>query len=165
MDARRILRHLLAPDWVVRRSFPQAVLRRIEEAIRESERSHAGELRFAVEAGLDFLPLVRGVSARERARALFSALEVWDTEANSGVLIYVQLVDRRIEILADRGIAARVDQATWDGVCRRMEAAFRAGEPERGVQDGIREVTALLARHFPPGGTNPNELPDRPVVL
>ncbi|MCC7483500.1 MAG: TPM domain-containing protein [Burkholderiales bacterium] len=165
MDVTRLFKHLLTPDWIARRAFPEAALARVEDAIRKSERSHTGELRFAVEAGLDFMPLARGETARARARALFSLLEVWDTAANSGVLIYLQLVDRRIEILADRGIAARVDQATWDGVCRRMEAAFRAGDFETGALSGIREVTALLARHFPPAGENPNELPDRPVIL
>ncbi|NBR29019.1 MAG: hypothetical protein EBT83_11515, partial [Betaproteobacteria bacterium] len=90
---------------------------------------------------------------------------VWDTEHNSGVLIYVQLVDRRIEIVADRGIAARVAQPEWDAICRRMEAAFRERRFEAGALAAIAEITALLARHFPPQGDNPNELSDKPVIL
>ena len=92
-------------------------------------------------------------------------LRVWDTEENSGVLIYLQLVDRRIEIVADRGISAKVEQATWDAICHRMEEAFRGGRFERGVLDGVREITALLVRHFPARGANPDELPDKPAVL
>ena len=165
MDLKRIFRHLFTPDWVVHRSFPRPVMLRIEQAISESERTHNGELRFAVEASLPLAPLLEGITPRQRAREVFGQLGVWDTASNSGVLIYLQLVDRDIEILADRGISAKVDQATWDGICHRMETAFREGRFESGTVEGIREITALLARHFPPGAANANELPDRPVVL
>jgi uncharacterized membrane protein len=165
MSLTRIFRHLLTPGWLVYRSFPRPVLARIEQAIRQSERSHDGELRFAIEAGLPAVALTKGVTPRQRAREVFGQLAVWDTEHNSGVLIYLQLVDHSIEILADRGIAAKVDQAAWDAICRRMEHAFRARSFEAGTLEGIREITALLALHFPPGSSNPNELPDQPVVL
>jgi len=165
MDAKRVLKHLFTPDWVARRVFSRATLHRVGEAIKESEKSHDGELRFAVEAGLDFLPLLKGIAPRQRAVEVFSMLRVWDTERNSGVLIYVQLVDRRIEILADRGISAKVDQGAWDAICRSMEESFRAGRFEEGALQGIRAISQLLARHFPPQGSNPDELPNRPVVL
>jgi len=165
MDLARVLKHLFVPGWVARRAFPAAVLARIEDAVRESERTHRGELRFVAEGDLDLLPVLRGLTARERALEVFAGLGVWDTAENSGVLVYVQLVDHRIEIVADRGIAARVAQSDWDAVCRRMETAFRGGDYEGGALAGIREITALLARHFPPGAANPDELPDRPVVL
>ena len=165
MRLKRIVKHLLTPRWMAYRTFPRAALKRIEEAIRLSEQAHGGELRFAVEAGLDLALLRKGVSSRQHAREVFSRLGVWDTEHNSGVLIYVQLVDRRIEIVADRGISEKVGQETWDAICRRMEAAFRAGQFEGGALGGIEEITTLLARHFPPRGRNPDELPDSPVVL
>jgi uncharacterized membrane protein len=165
MNLARTIRHLMLPDWVVLRAFPSGTLRRIEAAIKESEASHNGELRFAVEAGLDPVPLFKDVGPRQRAIDLFSQLRVWDTEHNSGVLIYVQLVDHRIEIVADRGIAAKVPQQEWDAICRRMEAAFRERRFEAGGLQGIAEITGLLAAHFPPRGANPDELPDRPAVL
>ena len=165
MHVKRLLKHLFTPHWIVHRAFPKATLARIERTVRESENTHDGELRFAVEAGLNFLPLWNGLSPRQRARQVFSQLGVWDTEHNSGVLIYVQLVDRRIEIVADRGISARVQQESWDAICRRMEQAFRAHRFEEGVLHGIEEITALLARHFPPTGSNPDELPNRPIIL
>ena len=165
MRTRRLLKHLCTPHWVVNRAFPRATLTRLERAIRDSEKSHDGELRFAVEAGLHLLPLLKGLGPRQRAREVFSQLGVWDTEHNSGVLIYVQLVDRRIEIVADRGISARVAQESWDAICRRMEEEFRAGRFEEGALHGIEAITALLARHFPATGSNPDELPNRPVVL
>ena len=165
MNFKRIVKHLFAPQWIIARAFPRRTLTAIEEAIRASEKTHDGELRFAVEAGLDPLPLVRGQTPRQRAIEVFSALRVWDTEHNSGVLIYVQLVDRRIEIVADRGINAKVPQHAWDAICRRMEAAFRQRRFEQGVLAAIGEITALLAQHFPPRGDNPDELSDQPVIL
>ena len=101
---KRILDHLIYPPWRVRRAFPAKTLKAIEDAVAASESLHRGELRFVVEAGLSFSELWRGTTARQRALAVFSDLHVWDTEDNSGVLIYVLLADRQVEILADRGI-------------------------------------------------------------
>ena len=165
MNLGRVMKHLLIPHWVALRPFPPALLKTIESAIGNSEARHDGELRFAVEGGLGTEALWRGQSPRGRAIELFAQLRVWDTEHNSGVLIYVQLVDHSIEIVADRGINARVAQTSWDGICRRVEQAFGEGRFEQGALTAIEEVTALLARHFPPAGSNPNELPDQPVVL
>ncbi|HEX4926897.1 MAG TPA: DUF5130 family protein [Burkholderiales bacterium] len=159
----RALKHALLPPWVAQRPFPARVLKRIEQAIAASERRHRGELRFAAEGPLALREL--GYSTRQRARAVFAQLDVWDTEENTGVLIYVQLVDRAIEIVADRGIAARVAQSEWDEVCRAMQARFRRDEYLEGSLEAIEAVTRILARHFPPRGDNPNELPDKPVML
>ena len=162
---KRALAHLFAAPWIVRRAFPPRALEHIEAAIRASETRHRGEIRFAVEGPLEFLEAARGLTPRERALEVFSELRVWDTEENSGVLIYLQLVDHDIEIVADRGIAARIPQEEWEAICHRMEEAFREGRYEAGVLTGIEEVSARLARHFPPSGANPDELPDKPVVL
>ena len=165
MDLQRVIRHLFAPDWLVYRVFPRSALKRIGDAVRQSETSHRGELRVAMEAGIGLLPLLRGITPRDRALDAFARLRVWDTEENGGVLIYLQLVDRDIEIVADRGISAKVAQAQWDAICHRMEEAFRARRFEQGVLEGIAEITTLLATHFPARRENPDELPDRPVVL
>lgn len=165
IDIPRLLKHGLTPRWVVRRAFPRAVLKAIEDAIRDSEATHEGEIRFAVEGGLDLPDLLRGVTPRERAVELFSRLRVWDTEGNSGVLVYLLLADRQVEIVADRGIHARVGHQAWEAICGRMEQAFREGRFGEGVVEGIKEIGALLAEHFPARGANPNELPDRPEVL
>lgn len=165
MNLKRIFRHLLLPDWCVGLAFPKRVLHAIERAVAESEKRHDAELRFAVEAGLTFAALLHDQTARQRAVEVFSQLRVWDTEHNSGVLIYVQLVDRKVEILADRGISALVAQAEWDAICRRLEQSYRKGEFEQGTLAAVEEITVRLARHFPPREANPNELPNRPVVL
>lgn len=165
MSVQRILRHLSYPRWRVRRAFPKATLQAIEAALAASETSHGGELRFVVEGCLMLPDLLRGVSSRQRAIDLFSALRVWDTEHNSGVLIYVQLADHKLEIVADRGIHQKVGDAAWREVCAAMEQAFRCGDFKRGAIESIRQVGGLLAMHFPPCNGNPNELPDNVEVL
>jgi hypothetical protein len=165
MDIKRIIKHLIAPQWAVTRMFPAAAMKAIENAIRESERSHDGELRFAVEGGLKLWLLLHERTPRARAIEMFAQLRVWDTEHNSGVLIYVQAVDRHIEIIADRGINAKVEQGQWDAIAGRMQTEFRTQRYGAGVIEGMREITALLAQHFPPTGANPDELSDAPVVL
>lgn len=161
----RLLKHLMLPAWHVRRVFSRADLAAIGRSIAASETAHRGELRFVVEGPLPISALCRGVSARSRATALFARLRIWDTEENSGILIYVQLVDRRVEILADRGIARRVPQAEWEAICRGMERRFRAGEWRNGALEAVEQAGAVLARHFPATAANPDELPDTPLVL
>ncbi len=165
MDIKRIIKHLFATRWAVSRMFPAAAMKAIENAIRESERSHDGELRFAVEGGIKLWLLLHERTPRARATEIFAQLRVWDTAHNSGVLIYVQAVDRHIEIIADRGINAKVEQRQWEAIAGRMQTEFRAQRYEAGVIEGMREITALLAQYFPPTCANPDELPDAPVVL
>ncbi len=156
---------MLTPDWLARRAFSAAVCDRIERVIKESEATHRGEIRFAVEGGFPLMRLLKGVTPRNRAVAVFSDLRVWDTAENTGVLVYLQLLDRDIEIVADRGINACVTREEWDAICLRMEAAFRESRFEEGVTAGLRDITALLARHFPARTTNPDELSNKPVLL
>lgn len=165
VNFKRWLRHLFMPPWAWRRAFPQSTLDAIEAAIHTSETTHGGEIRFAIENSLAGFRVWRGISGRARAIEVFSQLRVWDTEHNSGVLIYVLLADHDIEIVADRGIARRVDAAAWESVAQAMEAAFRQGEFERGALAGIGQISALLAPHFPPAGDNPDELANRPVIV
>lgn len=165
VNFRRWLRHLFMPPWAWRRAFPRATLDAIEAAIRESETRHGGEIRFAIENSLPAFWVWRGMTGRKRALEAFSFLRVWDTEHNSGVLVYLLLADHDIEIIADRGIAARVDAAAWGAVAQAMETAFSQGEFEQGVLDGIRQISSLLATHFPPENNDPDELPDRPVIV
>ncbi|MGM4888043.1 TPM domain-containing protein [Tardiphaga sp. 604_B6_N1_1] len=165
MSLKRIGNHLLGNRSRVRKAFPPQSLAAIEQAIKASEAGHAGQIRFVVEGALDGAPLFRNQSARERAIDVFAQLRVWDTAHNNGVLIYLLLADRDVEIVVDRGIDARVGKAGWEAICQMMEAEFRAGHFERGVIKGIDAVTQHLAAHFPRDGALANELPDAPVVL
>ena len=165
MGIRRIGRHLLEHHWRVRRVFPPKVLAAIEQAIKAGEATHAGQIRFVVEGALDGAPLFRDQPARERALDIFSQLRIWDTAHNNGVLIYLLLADRTVEIIADRGIDAKVGAAGWQKICANMEADFREGNFESGVIKGIEAVSRQLARYFPKHGAGRNELPDAPVVI
>src|SRR3954453_21632490 len=159
MSIRRITRHLLQHHWRAKQVFPKDVLDRIEQAIKRGEAMHSGQVRFVVEGALDGGPLFRNQAARERALDVFSQLRIWDTAHNNGVLIYLLLADRDVEIIADRGIDAKVGAAGWENICREMEADFRAGDFERGVIKGVEAVSRELAVHFPRSASGSNELP------
>ena len=165
VNFKRFLRHALASPFTVRRRFPVDALARIEAAVVAAEAGHTGEIRVVIEHALPLAKVWRGQTPRERAQRLFGELGVWDTEANTGVLIYLLMAERDLEIVADRGLAAKVTQAQWEAIARMMETAFAAGEFERGARAGVDAVGALLARHFPvTTGHNPDELPNRPVL-
>lgn len=167
MSIGRWFRHTFTTPGAVRRAFPEPVLTRIHDAIVASESRHSGELRFAVEGSLPWSYLRREAPARERAQMMFAKLRVWDTAANNGVLIFVELADHQIEIVADRGIGACVENAQWHVIAATMRDAFRRNRFEEGAIAGVKAVGDLLAQHFPlvAGESNPNQLPDRPVVL
>jgi uncharacterized membrane protein len=165
MSVRRIGKHLVEHHWRVRRIFTPQVLASIEQAIKSAETRHSGQIRFVVEGALDGAPLFKGQSARDRALDIFSQLRIWDTAHNNGVLIYLLLADRQVEIIADRGIDAKVDAAGWEEICAAMQAEFVKGNFEAGVIKGIEAVSRQLAKYFPGGGAGDNELPDAPVVI
>jgi uncharacterized membrane protein len=165
MGIGRIGRHLVQHRWKARRLFPRRVLDAIEQAIRTGETTHAGQVRFVVEGALDGAPLFRDQPVRDRALDVFAQLRIWDTAHNNGVLIYLLLADRQVEIVADRGIDAKVGAAGWEAICVAMEADFAAGRFEQGAIRGVQAVSAELAKYFPPQGQGRNELPDAPVVI
>jgi uncharacterized membrane protein len=165
MNLPRLLRHLFTTRWSTRARFSPAVLDAIEQAIAECEGRHGGEIRFVVETALDLPELRRALPPRQRALQLFGQFGVWDTAHNNGVLIYVLMADRDVEIIADRGIAQHVTQAEWQTVCRQMEGHFRAGRFRDGSVTGILGVGALLGKHFPGRLASDNELPNQPVLL
>jgi len=161
----RLLKHLSSPGWWARRAFRADDLAAIGAAVKASETRHRGEIRIAIEGPLPLRALLRNDTCRARAAALFESLGVAATREANGILVYVQLVDRQVEILADRGIAAHVEQSEWDAICRQMDDAFAAGDYRLGMVNAIARITALLAQHFPASGDNPNELDDAPTML
>jgi uncharacterized membrane protein len=167
MDWSRWFRHTFATDGAVRRAFPAAALGRIEAAVDASEQLHSGEVRVAIEGALEPSEIARGKTPRARALEVFAALGVWDTDANNGVLIYVLLADRDVEIVADRGFNGRVAAAEWSAVCENMECEFRAGRFADGVIAGVGAVGRIIGSHYPqrPGQRDEDELPNRPALL
>ena len=161
----RLLTHLLHTPLATRRAFPAAVQEAIRETVAEGERTHRGEIRFVVEGDWPLGDVLAGKSVRARALEVFGMTRVWDTEENTGVLVYVLLCEHKVEILADRGINRALGPQVWYELCDAMTRAFAAGRFEQGSIDLIRQMHVLLATHFPSDGRNPNELPDLPIIL
>lgn len=160
----RILRHRWLDETDSARALGKDGIERMQARVAAAERRHSGEIRICVEAGLPLSYLWRDAPVRERAVTMFGKLRVWDTEHNNGVLIYLLLAERAIEIVADRGLTRHVQQAQWDQLVAGMQAAFRAGRYEAGLMAAVDAVDGLLVQHFAVSGVaaNPNELPDRP---
>ena len=165
VNFKRLLKHLTMNHWQVNKAFPRQSLNAIEKAISTGEAACTGEIRFVVEGALDGTPLFKGQPARTRAIDIFSQLRMWDTEHNNGLLVYLLLADRAVEIVADRGIHSKVGSEEWSKICRNMEAAFKQDDYERGAVKGIEAITQHLLKHFPDTNAGQNELPDKPVVM
>ncbi len=165
----RFLKHVvsaaLPASWQVRKHFSVEALKRIEKAIRISEQTHTGEIRFVVEAGLHPMEILCKKTPKKRALELFGRFNIWDTEQNNGILIYLLLADRDVEIVADRGIHQHIGHDGWEQICHAMELQFRQGDFEAGVLQGLADISNLLQKHYPVGGENSNELPNAPIIL
>ena len=165
MELKRFLRHVTMSPLKARRRFAESTLDCIQREVATLEKQHRGEVCFVVEAELTTGQLWRELSSRDRAREVFAAQGVWNTEENNGVLIYLLLADHKVEVVADRGVDAKVAPEEWQAICRAMETQFREGRFEEGAIAGVRAVSEVLARHFPAGPTGRNELGDRPVLM
>lgn len=164
MKFKRTLTHLFYPGWWLRKRFPIGSLKQLENSIESSEKKHSGEIRLAIESALPLKALWHDESVRERSIEVFSLLRVWDTEDNNGVLIYLLLADKKVEITVDRNIAKVVDQQEWQRICALIEQEFHQEKFIEGISLGISEVTKHLEQHFP-SVNDSNELPNKPVIL
>jgi uncharacterized membrane protein len=146
------------------RRFPSHALTAIEDAVERSERQHRAEIRVSIEVALDWRTLRRVRTVRERALEVFGELGVGNTRERNGVLIYVLLAERAVEIVADSGFDRRVSDGEWHRVRTLIEREFSAGRWRDGALVGIEAVTVLLKREFPTVGHDVNEKADRPAV-
>jgi uncharacterized membrane protein len=162
---RRLALNLFAGWYRLSRWFPVGTMRGIRDAIADGERHHAGELCLAIESRFSPLVVLKGLDTRQRAQQVFSLLRVWDTQDNSGVLLYLQLAERKVELVADRGIAARVDPGQWQAICDEFARDMASLAADQAVLHCLGLINELLTRHFPAEHDNPRELPDEPVVL
>lgn len=163
---KRAFRHLFTLQSAGRRAFPHKTLKAIQAAIAKGESLHRAEVRLVIEPSLEFFDALSGKTARQRARELFVEHHVWDTEENSGVLVYINLADRKVEIIADRGVARLVEAQHWEHACRAITSGFAAGQYHEGVVEGMDRLAAILHACLPGReGSNPNELSNRPLLL
>jgi uncharacterized membrane protein len=161
----RAWRHWRTTAAKGRAAFPAATLSAIGAAITAGEQRHRGEVRLIVEASMPFDAIWAGMTNRQRALALFAEHGVWDTEDNCGVLIYVNLAERKVDIVADRAIGRRIDAPTWQGICTAMTSGYAQGQFHQSTVAAIDSVNALLHTHFPANGPRANELPDHPILM
>lgn len=167
MDWSRIARHVMASQRGTHKLFSTDTMQRLQESIASGEATHRGEVRLIVESALPLRKVRRGMSTRQRALDLFGTFRVWDTEENNGVLLYINVADRKLEIIADRAASRRIGDPHWQTVCGVAQASFRKGEFERGLTQALASIHDALSVAFPADGHTPrkNELPDAPVVL
>ncbi len=161
----RLLKHLFLGPYRYLRYFGGSGLSKLEAAVVASEELHSAQLRLAIDPSMNLISVLRGVSPRERALELFGLLRVWDTQERSGVLVFIQLADGAIEIVADRGLNQRIPSARWEEACQSLKAAFSDRRYLGGVDEAIQEISKVLASEFPPKIGNINELPDRPILV
>ena len=161
----RLFRHFAMTAASGRRAFPETTLKAIEDVIAEGERRHRAEVRLIIEPALSAQAVLTGVSPRERARELFSAYAVWDTEENCGVLVYVNLADHQVEIVTDRGVGRIVAAADWETACRTMTQGFARGDYHNSTLTALAQLNALLQKHYPDDGSTLDQLSNQPIML
>jgi hypothetical protein len=169
---KRWWRHRWMHERAAERAVPPAMAEQLQARVNASEARHSGEIVLCVEAALPNRELWRAgrempltAVIRERALSWFGKLRVWDTEHNNGVLIYLMLAERQLEIVADRGISRHVPAAHWQAVVQHLGEHLQTGDFDTGLTQALQEVSALLVQHFPlqAGEANPNELCNRVV--
>lgn len=161
----RLYRHLTISSRSGRALFPETVLQQIEDAIAGGETRHRAEIHMIIEPSLALSDVWNGIDARERARALFAEYRIWDTEENCGVLVYVNIADHQVEIVADRTVGRLIAAAEWQRVCDTMTRGFADGKYGDGVLRALDQLNALLEKHFPARGSGDNQLANRPLLL
>jgi len=161
----RFFRHIFMTRAAARKTFPAAALQAIQAKIAAGEKLHRAEIRLIVEPALSVGELLQGVHARSRARELFSQYRVWDTEENCGVLVYINLADHKVEIVADRASGRALQAAEWKAVCDTMTGGFAGGLYEQSALTALEMLNELLQRHFPGSGDSANELSNRPLIV
>lgn len=165
MNFSRLKKHLFTTAGASHETFPRLTLKAIEAAITDGELRHRAEVRLIIEHALPLKEILQGISARQRAMDLFARYRVWDTEENCGVLVYINLADRKVEIVADRAVARLIVQEEWDAVCQTMTEGFAREAFRDSTIAAIAQLNALLAEHYPARGAHPNQLANQPILL
>ena len=162
---KRAWTHLTTTAAAGRRAFPEASLQEIQQKIAQGEQLHSAEVRLIVEVALDLGVIFSDTSNRQRALDLFAQYRIWDTEDNCGVLIYVNLAEHAVEIVADRHVGRRIDTSEWHRICTVMTQGFAQGKFDESTLGAMDALNALLHQHFPATAAMSNQLPDKPLML
>ena len=164
----RWIRHRWLDDAAHR--LPRGIVERLAEGIRLSEQSHDAQISLHIESSLPTAYLWRDqltpALLQMRAKELFASKGVWDTEGNNGVLIYVCLAERTVELVFDRAVQHAIPPDQWKSMLSRMTQHVRTSHLEGGLVGLLGAMSALLAAHFPATdeGVLRNEISDTPTL-
>lgn len=137
----------------------------IAEAVTAAEHGHVGEIQVVIEGCLPSR-LAYALDTHTRARQLFAELGVWDTELNSGVLLYLNLCERKVEIVIDRGIKTATTQQMWDEVCAHIVQGLVQQQYRKAVITGVQEIGEILDAFYDRQLLDQqNELSNVPIIL
>ena len=161
---KRWLKHFLYMP-AAKRYFSKQDQHAIAQAVTEAEHGHVGEIQVVIEG---FIPSNQAYNqnTRMRARQLFAELGVWDTEYNSGVLLYLNLCERKVEIVIDRGIRKATEQVVWDEICQKMIEQLSQHQYRDAVMTGVFCIGEVLNELYIHSTTDQhNELSNKPIIL
>lgn len=161
---KRWLKHFLYMP-ATKRYFSKQDQDAIAQAVTEAECGHVGEIQVVIEG---HLPVNQAYyqETRMRARQLFAELGVWDTEYNSGVLLYINLCERKVEIVIDRGIQQATEQAVWDDICQDITAQLAQKQFKMAVVTGVVNMGKVLNQFYVQSVKDENnELTNHPIIL
>lgn len=162
---KRWWRHALYMPWLTERYFKPASLSQIEQAVKSAELGHVGEIVVIIEGSLP-LKLAYYLDTRQRALDLFSQYQVWDTEYNSGMLLYVNICEHQVELLADRGIHQFVTPEHWQTICEQVTSQFLQEHYVEGVLTGVQLIGQTLQAFYTARlQEQGNERSNRPILI
>ncbi len=164
MKIARILRHAVHSRRKAARTFTPDDLVEIAGAVAFAKHERQGQIRVVVENAMSPKRLARGTAPARRAMEIFAKHHLWDTELNDGILVFILMADRHVAVLADRGIDRKVPPGTWKDAVKVMEKAFREGDFNAGVMDGIAFIAERLPRRDPARPSHA-DLPVAPLIV
>ncbi|MDZ7719763.1 MAG: TPM domain-containing protein [Balneolaceae bacterium] len=123
----------------------------IVKAIADAEEYTTGEIRVHIEAKCKKDPV-------ERAKTIFGKLDMHETDARNGVILYIATKDRKVSIFGDEGISRQVEDNFWHDEIDKLIGEFKQGNFEQGIESVVRDIGDKLKKFFPSDGADPNEL-------
>lgn len=147
--------------------FSTQDLKEISNTVTRAEQGHVGEIQVVIE---DHIPcnLAYYQNTAIRARHIFSELGVWDTEYNSGVLLYINLCERRVEIVFDRGIKKTTPPYIWQDICKNVTIQMKNKKYQMAIVQAVEKIGAVLNEHYAHIENIEkfhDELSDDPIIL
>jgi uncharacterized membrane protein len=137
----------------------------IAQAVQQAEKGHVGEIQVVIEGHIPCSQAYHQ-NTRLRAQQLFAELGVWDTELNSGVLLYLNLCERKVEIVIDRGLKNATQAETWNEICQNIIVNLTQKQYLRAVTKGVDDIGQVLNQYYVESDLhNQNELPNEPIIL